>query len=337
MKRFRVYIGWGLSLLIIGSAFIYLGPTVFGQLVRADPGILFLALLTTAVVLLTSALRWQMILSYVTDRHSPPFLALLYYVLIGATVGLFVPRDIGEMSTRIAAMKLFHQIDLRKVTLSVLVDRFFDLIILIPFTLAALPFLGGYTISLLALAAWYGTILVLSLGLIGSRPTYEFTFNLVRRFYDRFYAFWNQKRGNGRLGLTQPRTFKLLHTVLSPGLVVGAFCLTTIKFFSLALRAYLVAWALDLDIGFETMLFSTPLAQASLILAFTPGGLGFNELGWYGALTILNTDAEAVPPFLVGHRLFNYGFVLVLALITQILYLLISRKNFARKLLSERG
>jgi len=333
MKKYRLYVGWGLSLLIIGGVFVYLGPSVFRQMLQADPKLLFWALLTTAVVLVTTTLRWQLILNHITDHQSPPFLDLLHYVLIGATIGLLVPRDVGEMSARIASMKLFHQITLRKITLSVLVDRFFDLFILIPFTLAALPFFSGYTISPQALVILNGTMLLLCLGLLSYNRGYRIAFGLVRRSYAFIYPVWNHRSGIDRPGLQKSQMIELLPAVLSPSLMVGAFGWTVIKFLSLALRAYLVAQALDVDISFDAMLLSTPLAQASLILAFTPGGLGFNELGWYGAMTILEVDVKAIPPFLVGHRLFNYGFVLILALIVQVVYLLNSQKNYARKLL----
>lgn len=333
MNKYKVYIGWGLSLLIIGGMFIYLGPSVFQQMLQADPKLLFLALLTTAVVLITTTVRWQLILRHLAHHQPPPFFALLNYVLLGATIGLLVPRDVGEMSTRIASMKLFHQITLRKVTLSVLVDRFFDVLILIPFTVTAIPFLSGYPVSLQALLALNGTMLVICLGLLGYKPGYEFVLNLVYRFYDSFYLAWNQRLGRERLRLPKSQTIEFLPVVLSPGLMVEAFGWTTIKFFSLAFRASLIAWALELDITFEAMVLSTPLAQASLILAFTPGGLGFNELGWYGALSLLDADTKAVLLFLVGHRLFNYGFVLTLALIVQVIYVLNSRRNRVQKLL----
>ena len=333
MKNYKTYIGWGLSLLLIVGVLAYLGPSVFQQMLQADPQFLFLALLTTTVILITTTLRWQLILNHLVGPQTPPFLDLLNYVLVGATVGLLVPRDVGEMSTRIASMKLLHQVTLRKVTWSVLVDRFFDVLILIPFTLAALPFLGGLSASPPVLVAMHGIMLFLCLGLLGYKPGYGMMLNLVRRIYARLYPGWSQTSMTRVLSLPSPQTLKSVPAVLSPGLMVGAFGWTIMKFLALALRAYLIVRALDLDISFEAILLSTPIAQASLILAFTPGGLGFNELGWYGALTILEVNATAIPPFLVGHRLFNYGFVLVLALIVQVVYMLHNRKNHVRKLL----
>jgi uncharacterized protein (TIRG00374 family) len=104
--------------------------------------------------------------------------------------------------------------------------------------------------------------------------------------------------------------------------MLGAFGWTVLKFLSLVLRAFLIAQALGLDISFDAFFLATPLAQASLLLAFTPGGLGFNELGWFGALALLGIETNNILAFLVGHRLFNYGFVLILALIGQIVYML---------------
>ncbi len=333
MKNYKVYLGWGLSLFIIAAVFVYIGPSVFRQMLQADPWLLFLALLTTAVILLTTTLRWQLILNQLIGSQTPVFLDLLHYVLIGATVGLLVPRDVGEMSTRVASMKLYHPITLRKITLSVLADRAFDLIILLPFSLAALPFFWGYTISPQALLAFNGAMLLLCLGLLSCDRGYNLVHAQVRAIYFFLYLLLSQRSALRRLRLPEPQTVDFLPAILSSHLMVGAFGWTVVKFLTLALRAFLIAWALDLDITFDSILLATPLAQASLILAFTPGGLGFNELGWYGALAILGTDTTIIPTFLVGHRLYNYGFVLIMALIVQVVYLLKSRKNHVGKFL----
>ncbi len=329
MKRYRVYLGWGFSLFIVVGVIAYLGPSVFRQMLLADPWFLFLALLTTVVILITTTLRWQLILNHLIGPQTPVFLDLLHYVLIGATVGLLVPRDVGEMSTRIASMKLYHPITLRKITSSVLTDRAFDLIILVPFSLAALPFFMGYTISLQVLLALNGATLLLCLGFLTYKPGYT----QVQAIYFSLYPLLSQRSALHRLRLPEPQTVDFLPAILSPHLMVGAFGWTVVKFLTLALRAFLIARALGLDIRFDSILLATPLAQASLILAFTPGGLGFNELGWYGALAMLGTDTTIIPTFLVGHRLFNYGFVLMMALIVQVVYILKSRINHVGKLL----
>lgn len=330
MKKYKIYVGWGIGLLLVSLLFIRIGPSVFQQILHATPLYLVLAFLVTVVIFLSTTYRWQLILNTLIGQETPSFFQLLYYVVMGATVGLLVPRDIGEMSTRIASMKFYHQITLSKITFSVLIDRFFDVLILVPFMLSAFPFLSGYPINLPILVGLNTVIFLLCLALLSYKQNYRSIGKFIEIYHNSIYPRWGRTAFLPYLRLPQPQSFEFLPEILSPKLVLGVFCWTTVKFLALVLRSFLISRALNLEIPFDTLFLSTPVAQASLILAFTPGGLGFNELGWYGALVLLGIETERIAPFLLGHRLFNYVFVLILASACQVLYIFKARGYFSK-------
>jgi uncharacterized membrane protein YbhN (UPF0104 family) len=67
------------------------------------------------------------------------------------------------------------------------------------------------------------------------------------------------------------------------------------------------------------------LAQASLIVAITPGALGTLELGWYVGLSAAGVPDERIAPFLIAHRVLQSAFVLLLYALSYLLHLTTGR------------
>lgn len=319
MKKYRNYIGWVAGLALISVLFIYAGPSIFQRIAQANLLYLFFGLCCTLVIISTTTYRWRFLLQHIIGPSSPSFVHLIHYVLLGATVGLFLPRDVSMMGTRIGCMKLYHEASLKKVVLSVFMDHFFDVLVLIPFVIGVLPFLSNRMASHVLLGINLA-IHLLFLGLLGYRRSYVFFLVVIRRCYPPIYRFWERTPVLRRIRLPGLQAIELLTQVLSPRLVVSAYLYSLVKYLSLIARAFFVASAMNLEISFRAIFVSMPLAQASLIVAFTPGGLGIGEMGWYGALMLFGADAGNATSLLLGHRVFTYLFILILALVGQVVY-----------------
>jgi uncharacterized protein (TIRG00374 family) len=321
MKKYTSYLSLTLGLMIMG-ALIYSAPSVFQRMLSANLLYMLYAFLMTLAIILLTAYRWWLLLEKSMDYSPPLFGYLVYYVLTGASIGMFVPnRDLGEMGVRIASVKLYHQVPFNRVMLSVIVDRIFDIFILIPISIISIPFFCGWISSYLSLAALTLIALLCITGILNYKQAYDTLFRLIQNLYIFIYPRWRRLPLLCRIRLPEPQTFGLLSEVISPQIMTKAFILTSFKYLALALRAFFIACALNLNISFSIFFLSTSLAQASMILAFTPGGLGINELGWYGALSLLGVKSPQIIPFLISHRLFCYVFVLSLTLIGQIVHL----------------
>jgi uncharacterized protein (TIRG00374 family) len=327
MEKYRTHIGWVVGLALIVALFIYAGPSIFQKIVQVNLLYLFLGLLSTAVIMFTTTYRWRIILHHLVGPSVPSLPDLLHYVLTGAAVGVFVPRDMGEMSVRIASMKLDHEVALSKTAFSVFLDRFFDVLILIPFTVAALPFLSGRILNHKTLLGLDVILLLLFVGVLSYRHSYDVLLAMIHGIYVPIHSLLGQISLLRRIRLPQPQAIGLLSEVLSPRVMVGAFFCTLIKFLALALKASLLVSAMHLNISFFSIFLSMPLAHASYMLAFTPGGLGIGEVGWYGALILFGANSAEVAPFLLGQRMFNYLFLLILVVMGQVVRTLMGTRE----------
>jgi uncharacterized protein (TIRG00374 family) len=104
-----------------------------------------------------------------------------------------------------------------------------------------------------------------------------------------------------------------------------AALLTLIGSLAMLLRSWLIAQTGGLDISPPQLVAGIALAQASLIVAMTPGALGTLELGWYVGLSAAGVPDERIAPFLIAHRLLQSVFVLLLYSLSYLLHLTAER------------
>ena len=90
------------------------------------------------------------------------------------------------------------------------------------------------------------------------------------------------------------------------------------KLLFVVLRWYSLAMAFRLPVSFAWILFGSSVVQISRIFSFTPGSLGVLEAGWYAVLSLKGIDSSLIIAFLIGQRVFISTFVLILAVITQL-------------------
>jgi uncharacterized membrane protein YbhN (UPF0104 family) len=80
-------------------------------------------------------------------------------------------------------------------------------------------------------------------------------------------------------------------------------------------RIWCLASSFSISIPFDTFLLGLPVVQLGLLLAFTPGSLGFLEAGWLAVLSFQGISQNEIFTFLLILRLANYLFFPMLTLL----------------------
>lgn len=70
------------------------------------------------------------------------------------------------------------------------------------------------------------------------------------------------------------------------------------------------------------ILLGTPAGQLTYLFAFTSGGLGIFEAGWFAILRLGGVTMEHVIIFVVGQRILTIILIGILATFSQLLYML---------------
>jgi uncharacterized membrane protein YbhN (UPF0104 family) len=109
-------------------------------------------------------------------------------------------------------------------------------------------------------------------------------------------------------------------TGLDRTIVLRVYALTLAKLACTMGRLYITALALELPIPLLLILLGVPIGQLSYVFAFTPGGLGIFEAGWFAVLTLGGVPAGSVTAFVVGQRVLMMVLVGVLVLVSHIAF-----------------
>ena len=97
-----------------------------------------------------------------------------------------------------------------------------------------------------------------------------------------------------------------------------AYLFAISKFLFTVIRFVFLAMALDMQVSPLIFLLGAPMGQLSFLLAFTPGGLGIFEAGWYAVLAQAGVPDNHISPFLIEQRVFTTLFVGILALLSNL-------------------
>lgn len=111
-------------------------------------------------------------------------------------------------------------------------------------------------------------------------------------------------------------------TFFDRGVVLRAYLFSLTKFGCTAGRLVLFAFALSVPISPALIILGTPIGQLSYLFAFTPGGLGIFEAGWFAILKIGGVTTAHALVFVVGQRIFTVILIGIVATFSQILYML---------------
>jgi uncharacterized protein (TIRG00374 family) len=257
------------------------------------------------------ALRWQTLVRSFYKDFAAGWLSLFRYFLWNRLVGFIVPKDLSDIGGRTATLVVKHDVPLQYAGASVLLDRVFDIVIMGLFLGPSLLFLtdsvgivGGMAFMILIASGFYFLI----------QFGYHFLTDLISKAFNLFVGLLR------RLPIIRQRSLnKLEFFPLSKHHFSRAYFFSLLKFSCTALRFVFFARALAMPISPFVFFLSMPIGQLSFLFAFTPGGIGIFEAGWYAILAYIGVPHSYISPFLIEQRIFTIIFIGILFLISELI------------------
>lgn len=280
------------------------------------------AFVVTYLFIESMALRYASILRFLHAAKAPSHLPILYGTVFGMTAGLIFTRGVGQLLAKPAVLKDQQGLPMSQGVYASFLERLMDLAtgivlscaFLLKIALGSEPFTGFFLLIFLgSLVAWtLGAIPCLSRMLRG-------IFDFLKGFVDllatlrwipteRFQQWLDQSSGEvlsrskGRIGGAGFVLWTLAKVVLMSG------------------RLFLLSQAFPAHIGWEYFLIGVPVVQLGLLLAFTPGSLGFLDAAWFAVLSLQGVPSEAILTLLLSLRVTNYVFFPLMTLIVWGVY-----------------
>ncbi len=316
----RRWLAWAINLAGVAMFAIVLywgGIEAWQQIFQGDPLYVLAALAAALAYNLLAAYRWHLIAGSVTQgQPGCPYRFYFAYHMIGMLTGQIVPIGVGMLGGRPMALSLSGRVTLRRAALSVVLDKFFDLILALlvagPVALylvdwISLPLAG----ALMAAAALAGLLLV--------GWQYEHTMRWLAHVAARL------ARPLTRLPIVGKRLIRRLpeqlerlasETFVTNRRAMALYVLTLGLYTLTSLRLILIAMALRLDVPWYLLGMGVGVTQLTLIFSFTPGSLGILEGGWLAIFRLGGVTRGSYAVFVIARRAFVLLFTLLCALLS---------------------
>ncbi|MGB9300955.1 MAG: lysylphosphatidylglycerol synthase transmembrane domain-containing protein [Anaerolineae bacterium] len=315
-----------LGILVFGAIVYYGGVEALTVVSRANVLYLLYAFVFSASADVLTSLRWGGIVNALEEKVVQSRLSYLYYVMLGKMSSMLVSQYVGDYGARPLALKASSGTALGKGFYSVLLDRFFDLVLSLLFVgpavlcfLNLIPPDSVVPVSVVVAAVYWAAsaknyrLLTGCLGgivyVIGRKKVWRpVPANLTARLVETLLA---AKQGLEDIG---------------PRGILRANLLTFGRYVAMALRAYFISVALNLAMPFWVVFVGLGIVRFTLLFAVAPGRLGAMEVGWYGLLALAGLESSIVIPFLIGLRVYGFLFNAVLSLGTHLAVMVVPHK-----------
>lgn len=326
-KITRVILQWLLAFFLLGIGVYYWDLSDVLRLSVVHWYAVGLVFFFTACFTLMHNIRWMKVLTVLSPRFlrkEMDFLQYYRWLLNSYAVGLFVPSDVSLVGLRTFYMKKYEEVNTSTAFFSVLVDRFFDVIVLFTVLVSAfLVFIGNNRMEMILMPVVLVGLVFLFLlwkneEIFGFLiKTYFLSIKLVLKI--PFLRKW--------------RKFETIesfpYTTLKRNTVCGLMAYSFLKYVFIALRFYCIGLTFGVTFTFFEAFFAASLVQLTGFINITPGGLGVMEIGSYGALKVIGASNPEAVVFVVGQRVLTFCTIIVLTVIINLL--MITRTKNLRK------
>lgn len=270
------------------------GRSVLETIRAARPWGLAAIVATTVSHCLLSACKWRLVTRW-TSPESDLGGGFYFYMALISLLGQILPVQLTQVAGRGIALRMHRNVPLIRGAGGAAYDQLFDVAVpgamLVPVVLVCIggvsvPAAGGIAMAFVlavgcALALGGGSLVALA------------------------------RRRRGRIGAVAAR----LDSLMTPRRISLLYGLSVARFLNLSLRAWLIGWALQLDISWMFVLFASCGATFSLLLGFVPGAIGVLEWGWVGMFHALGVPVSSAATYAIGSRVLNLAALVALNLV----------------------
>jgi uncharacterized protein (TIRG00374 family) len=316
--RWTKALGYVVGLAVI-AILVYLGgPTAVRATVKPRIGYLLLCFLANLFMLAASSLRWGYIVDAIEGRRVCSYWSYFSFFISGRFLGQYVSRAGGDFLLRPGLLSQTNEVALSKAVSASLLDKAFDLaivaLLIVPSVLYLVGIVPGFVSAAIAAALLSPLSYVLLWKTSALVALLQSGLRRAHALLSRLPLLRRVTKHDHLNSISNLDKLKLLERKS----LLAILAMTSARYFLVVARLYLLVMALDLSIPVSILLPGIVVAQAGLILAFTPGALGILEGGWYvilGAAGIPQTERSA---FLLGQRVYWFIFTTVVFLVVYL-------------------
>ncbi len=319
-RRWQTVLGYliGLTAFVI---LIYVGGVKSIQAtLNPRPGFLLLAFITHLFLSAIGAVRWGYMINVMEGYKICSYYSYFFAFISGNFFGQYISRAGGDLLLRPGVLNRINGVSLKNGIYAVFLEKLFDItfvfIVLIPAILYLFNITAGF-VSLLLLVVFITLI-----------PYYfiwknvQFLQVLKNLFTQIYFA---SKKISGLKRLVKDKHLESIGhldklALLGRDALLNLFMMTFIRYLLVVCRLYFLALALDLSIPLPILFVGLPVAQLSLALSITPGGLGVLEGGWYAVFAVAGILQVDRVTFLIGQRIYFLIFPSIIFLISYLVF-----------------
>lgn len=293
-----------LGLICFAGLLYYGGFESFDKITHPDYPWLFTAMIGTGLMVFVFAVRWGGIVNSLVGRRVTGNFNYFFYSLSSLALGAVVPHAAGTIIGRVAALKKFEGVSVKVSGVSILLDKMFDGFFMVMF---AWPLfflvIGRATVGQVVVISLVEFVIVTLLVIINYSFWIRMLQALILVAVKLVSLFPFLKKYSQLQNIEAVYNLKELE-VLQRRTVLRAYFLTALGQVMLAVRAWLAAMAIGLDMITPLDTFvAIGLVQAGVLFSFTPGALGFADAAWFVALAGAGVPKEIIAVFLVAFRI----------------------------------
>lgn len=330
-KIIRVVWQWLLALSLLAISIYYWGLSDVLKISVVRWHAIGLVFLFTACFTFIHNVRWLTVLKVLlpgSPRKKLDFLQFYQWLMNSYAVGLFVPSDVSLVGVRTFFMKQYKDVKTSTAFLSVLLDRLFDVVVLIVVIVSAFLMLLGKTRSGMFIVPIVIVGLLFGFLLWKNDEVFALLIILYFRCINLVLKLPILKKW---------RKYETIETFsygpLKRNTVCSLMAWSFLKYIFIALRFYAIGLVFGITFTFFDAFFAASLVQLAGFINVTPGGLGIIEMGSYGALKVIGASHPEAVAFAVGQRILVSCIILALAAAINLLMLaktgILKRNSFA--------
>ena len=235
------------------------------EILKTNKAFLFFAMTLNIPHLFIKSCRWNILLKQQAINYSSVQSFLVY--MSSLYVGFITPGRVGEFM-KVLYLKSDKGISVSKGFSSVLVDRLFDLYLLV-----ILGFIGIWHFDVLGKIS--SSFFVLTI-IIGLTPIVMLNKQLMGKFINTLYKVSVVKKVEVKIEERFEDFYNGLRTLISPKLLISGL-LTCLGYFMFFIQSYLIVMAMGLSINFITITLFMAISNLISFIPISISGLGTRD------------------------------------------------------------